>query len=77
MEQLEGEVSQVDKDGRNGRWSLSSRLNSLKDRLAEGDSTMQSLSSSLDEGRYRTGSSEFSHRSSRFIPVGDEQQDGR
>ena len=49
MEQLEGEVSQVDKDGRNGRWSLSSRLNSLKDRLAEGDSTMQSLSSSLDE----------------------------
>ena len=49
LNQLKEEVRQVDKDGRNGRWSLGSRLNSLKASLAEGDSTMQVLSSSLDE----------------------------
>lgn len=49
LKQLEAEVNKVDKEGRNGRWSLGSRLNSLKASLAEGDSTMQILSSSLDE----------------------------
>ena len=49
MNQMKDEVGQVDQDGRNGRWSLGRRLNSLKASLAKGDSTMQALSSSLNE----------------------------
>ena len=49
LKQLEDEVSQVDKDGRNGRWSLGSRLRSLEDGKAKGDSTVKSLSSELNQ----------------------------
>ena len=49
LNQLKDNVNQVDKDGRKGRSSLGSRLKSLQDGLAKGDSTMLALSSSLNE----------------------------
>jgi DNA repair exonuclease SbcCD ATPase subunit len=49
FKQLKDNVNKVDKDGRKGRSSLGSRLKSLQDGLAKGDSTLRALSSSLDE----------------------------
>lgn len=48
IQQLNDAVENVKRDGRDGRSSLRTRLESLQQALANGDSVMQALSASLD-----------------------------